>query len=78
MNGVLAWLGVILLAWIAACAAMWALWLRAERALRRELGDDAVERARCQARDEAAADAIARLGVDYAIERILTEGDRRD
>jgi hypothetical protein len=65
VNGVLAWLGVILLAWTAACAVMWALWLRAERA-------------RCQARDEAAADAIARLGVDYAIERILTEGDRRD
>jgi hypothetical protein len=64
VTAALAWLGVILLAWAAACAALWALWARAERA-------------RCQARDEAAADAIARLGVDDAIKRILTEGDAR-
>lgn len=57
MNGVLAWLGVILLAWVAACAVLWALWLREEC---RDRGE-AAGRARCQARDEAAEAAAARL-----------------
>ncbi|HEY1705922.1 MAG TPA: hypothetical protein VGG75_40075 [Trebonia sp.] len=57
MNGVLAWLGVILLAWVAACAVMVALFLRAERCPCEEEAGQARQRAR----DEAMDDAIARL-----------------
>lgn len=67
MTAALAWLGVILLAWVAGCAVLWALYLRHERALSRAAAEAAAarlageqRRAREQARDECAADAIAR------------------
>lgn len=61
LTAALPWLGMILLAWVAGCAVLWALYLRAERrraAAARLAGEQ--RRAREQARDECAADAIGR------------------
>jgi hypothetical protein len=52
----LPWLGVILLAWTAVCALLWALYLQARRRERNEAAA-----ARRQARDEAAGAAAERL-----------------
>jgi hypothetical protein len=54
MSAVLQWLGVILLAWVAACLALTALYVLVRRPQRREA-------ARQQARDDAAADAVAQF-----------------
>lgn len=63
MTAALAWLGVILLAWTAGCAVLWALHLRHEHALSRAAAGAAAarlaaeqRRARVQARYAALVD----------------------